>query len=396
MYLVGGAVRDELRGVVPNDYDYVIVGSDHQSMQRLGYIRIHSTLPVYRHPDNPGCQFTLAYTKAIPDIGVWQFDRFETKSVTIEEDLANRDLTINAMAKCVETGKIIDPFGGVQDIRDRILRPVSDKIFIHDPVRAYRMAKFLSLWEDWHLWTEDPMVFEKMSSVPVSSNWDAITKITLAVLESGGDFQKYSTTVGNLVPFFYDRTSDNNDLFSDNFIDINSANDLIRDQDAHMLLRVALLKITNPSLLPGAGHRVTKNADLMMFFIIMLTFYDTDIVNYKDVNCIQKYTIQPKTSMYELVRYFIASTNPKEKSLLLSSAQTIIPVLRRSHSPQGVDHTGITLFLKKINELIDSWASFKRSIDFEILETSASIRGVPLRVVIEEEEEKYIFGKMGA
>ncbi|HRE33075.1 MAG TPA: multifunctional CCA tRNA nucleotidyl transferase/2'3'-cyclic phosphodiesterase/2'nucleotidase/phosphatase, partial [Candidatus Berkiella sp.] len=133
-YLVGGAVRDELLGLPVFERDWVVVGAKTQTLLDLGFINVGKSFPVFLHPDTKE-EYALARTERKTAGGYHGFD-FDISHVTLEEDLMRRDLTINAMAKS-ETGEIIDPYGGQQDLKQRFLRHVSPA-FVEDPVRVLR------------------------------------------------------------------------------------------------------------------------------------------------------------------------------------------------------------------------------------------------------------------
>ena len=139
IYLVGGAIRDELLGIIPEERDWVVVGSTPEEMISLGYKPIGKDFPVFLHPETSE-EYALARTERKVSLGYHGFEFFSDPSVTLEEDLMRRDITINAIAKS-DKGKIIDPFNGRSDIKTRILKHVSPA-FIEDPVRVLRVARF--------------------------------------------------------------------------------------------------------------------------------------------------------------------------------------------------------------------------------------------------------------
>ena len=140
IYLVGGAVRDELLGRECSDKDYVVVGSSPEEMKSLGFSEVGNTFPVFLHPET-GEEYALARREAKEGEGYKGFSCAFTPDVTIKEDLARRDLTINAIAKDVDTGEYIDIFDGIQDIKDKMLRATTQS-FVEDPLRALRLARF--------------------------------------------------------------------------------------------------------------------------------------------------------------------------------------------------------------------------------------------------------------
>jgi tRNA nucleotidyltransferase (CCA-adding enzyme) len=138
-YLVGGAVRDKLLGIAVADRDHVVVGATPEEMRALGYKPVGKDFPVFLHPRTQE-EYALARTERKTGRGYHGFAFQADPSVTLEQDLERRDLTINAMAED-EHGAIVDPFGGRRDLADRVLRHVSPA-FVEDPVRVLRVARF--------------------------------------------------------------------------------------------------------------------------------------------------------------------------------------------------------------------------------------------------------------
>lgn len=139
IYRVGGSVRDELLGLPVKDQDYVVVGAGPEEMVQLGYRPVGKDFPVFLHPETHE-QYALARTERKVARGYKGFEVYAAPGVTLQEDLARRDLTINAMARD-ETGQIIDPFGGLADLQEGILRHIGPA-FVEDPVRVLRVARF--------------------------------------------------------------------------------------------------------------------------------------------------------------------------------------------------------------------------------------------------------------
>ena len=138
-YLVGGAVRDELLGFPHKEKDWVVVGATPKEMLDAGFQKVGKDFPVFLHPKTKE-EYALARTERKTSPGYKGFVVHATPDVTLEEDLLRRDLTINALAQD-EAGDIIDPFNGLQDIHDKVLRHVSPA-FTEDPVRILRVARF--------------------------------------------------------------------------------------------------------------------------------------------------------------------------------------------------------------------------------------------------------------
>ena len=139
-YKVGGCVRDELMGAIPKDVDWLVVGGTPEEMLALGFVRVGADFPVFLHPITHE-EYALARKERKTSAGHKGFLTVFDPSVTLEEDLSRRDLTINAIAKDPETGAIFDPFGGLSDLRQGVLRHVSEA-FSEDPLRALRVARF--------------------------------------------------------------------------------------------------------------------------------------------------------------------------------------------------------------------------------------------------------------
>lgn len=139
VYLVGGAVRDQLLNYPIKERDWVVVGATPEVMQSLGYQQVGQDFPVYLHPTTKE-EYALARTERKSAPGYYGFTCDATPEVSLEDDLRRRDLTINAIAMD-EAGNIIDPYHGQADLDNKLLRHVSDA-FIEDPVRVLRVARF--------------------------------------------------------------------------------------------------------------------------------------------------------------------------------------------------------------------------------------------------------------
>ncbi len=141
VYLVGGAVRDKLLGLPIKERDWVVVGATPKDLLDRGFKKVGRDFPVFLHPKTHE-EYALARTERKTGKGYTDFICYSAPSVTLEDDLKRRDLTINAMAKDL-AGKIIDPHHGLQDLKKHILRHVS-AAFAEDPVRILRIARFAS------------------------------------------------------------------------------------------------------------------------------------------------------------------------------------------------------------------------------------------------------------
>jgi len=159
VYLVGGAVRDELLGIAVKDKDFVVVGSTPEEMIAAGFKPVGKDFPVFLHPKTHD-EYALARTERKTAKGYKGFVVHASPEVTLEEDLARRDLTINAIAKD-STGKFIDPYNGLADIQSKTLRHVSDA-FAEDPVRILRAARLSARFQDFSLAPETNQLMQQM------------------------------------------------------------------------------------------------------------------------------------------------------------------------------------------------------------------------------------------
>lgn len=168
IYLVGGAVRDRLLGLPVEERDWVVVGATIQEMIDLGYKPVGKDFPVFLHPQTHE-EYALARTERKISKGYTGFKFYTDISVTLEDDLRRRDLTINAIAQRVD-GSIIDPYHGYEDLKNKTLRHVSEA-FIEDPVRILRVARFASRFSDFKI---HPETLELMHSMVVSGEVSAL------------------------------------------------------------------------------------------------------------------------------------------------------------------------------------------------------------------------------
>ncbi|MBO9330387.1 tRNA CCA-pyrophosphorylase [Achromobacter sp. HZ01] len=145
VYIVGGAVRDALLGLPPGDHDWVVVGATPEDMARRGFIPVGGDFPVFLHPRSKE-EYALARTERKSGRGYKGFTFYTGSDVTLEEDLRRRDLTVNAIAQTPE-GELVDPLGGVADVRARVLRHVGEA-FEEDPVRILRLGRFAARFGD--------------------------------------------------------------------------------------------------------------------------------------------------------------------------------------------------------------------------------------------------------
>ncbi len=159
IYVVGGAVRDELLGLPVQDHDWVVVGATPDQMIAQGFRPVGKDFPVFLHPQTQE-EYALARTERKTAPGYHGFVFHTSPEVRLEDDLIRRDLTINAMARA-EDGSIVDPYGGQQDLRDRVFRHVSDA-FAEDPVRILRLARFAARFPDFRVADATNALMRKM------------------------------------------------------------------------------------------------------------------------------------------------------------------------------------------------------------------------------------------
>jgi tRNA nucleotidyltransferase (CCA-adding enzyme) len=158
-YIVGGAVRDALLGAPVNDHDWVVVGATPQQMLDAGFRPVGQDFPVFLHPQTHE-EYALARTERKTAPGYHGFTFHADPSVTLEQDLERRDLTINAMAQEPD-GRIVDPFGGRDDLRAKVLRHVSPA-FAEDPVRILRVARFAARFDEFRIAPETETLMRRM------------------------------------------------------------------------------------------------------------------------------------------------------------------------------------------------------------------------------------------
>ncbi|HCK04227.1 MAG TPA: hypothetical protein DHV86_05640 [Methylophilaceae bacterium] len=159
IYLVGGAVRDKIMGLPSQDSDYVVVGSSPEEMVALKFKPIGKSFPVFLHPET-NAEYALARTEKKTAKGYHGFEFYTSPSITLEQDLSRRDLTINAIAMD-GAGVIYDPYNGVDDIKSKILRHVSNA-FEEDPLRVLRVARFKARFKDFSIDLDTKALIQKI------------------------------------------------------------------------------------------------------------------------------------------------------------------------------------------------------------------------------------------
>lgn len=170
-YLVGGAVRDQLMGIQSKDKDYMLTGATPEMLTGMGFRQVGRDFPVFLHPESKQ-EYALARTEKKSGYGYTGFVTDFHPGVTVEEDLARRDLTINAMAIDETSDQLIDPFHGQNDLKQQVLRHVSDA-FSEDPLRVLRVARFAARFPDFSIAAE---TLELMQSIVDSGELHALTR----------------------------------------------------------------------------------------------------------------------------------------------------------------------------------------------------------------------------
>jgi tRNA nucleotidyltransferase (CCA-adding enzyme) len=168
IFMVGGAVRDALLGLPVQDRDWVVVGATPEAMTALGYVPVGKDFPVFLHPRTRE-EYALARTERKTARGYRGFAVHAAPEVTLEEDLARRDLTINAIARASD-GTLIDPYGGQRDVAQKLLRHVTGA-FAEDPVRILRVARFAARFTDFSV---APQTLTLMQDMVAAGEVDAL------------------------------------------------------------------------------------------------------------------------------------------------------------------------------------------------------------------------------
>lgn len=171
VYLVGGAVRDQLLGHSYHEKDYVVVGATPQQLLDQGFTPVGKDFPVFLHPKTKE-EYALARTERKSGTGYHGFNFFTAPEVSLEDDLMRRDLTINAMAMD-DAGNVYDPYGGQDDLNNRILRHVSEA-FVEDPLRVLRVARFAARYTKYGFQIADETL-QLMQRISASGELECLT-----------------------------------------------------------------------------------------------------------------------------------------------------------------------------------------------------------------------------
>jgi tRNA nucleotidyltransferase/poly(A) polymerase len=261
IYLVGGAVRDELLGRPSKDTDYVVVGATVQELTDRFGRSVGESFPVFLDRAT-WSEYAMARREKKTGVGYHGFSVEFGPDVTLEEDLARRDLTINAMAKDLETGEIVDCFGGLDDLKNKLLRHTS-AAFVEDPLRVVRLARFYARYTDFSVATETYELACKviqsgeMDALPYERYWKELEKALSEKMPSEFFDIIYEYSGFEKIKFF-------NELFGD--IDQNRVDemqmiaDAIKTIEPEDLRMTAFIALTARSDLdydfPGLSYRI--------------------------------------------------------------------------------------------------------------------------------------------
>ncbi len=211
IYQVGGSVRDEIMGIKPHDFDYVVVGTTEKEFLEKypDAKKVGKNFPVFLVDGNEYA-FARSEKKVAPGYRGFEID--SSSDITLEEDLLRRDITINAIAKNIETGDYIDPFNGIKDIANKKIVHVSDK-FSEDPLRVYRVARFAAQFPDF---TVDKKTIILMAKL----------KTELKTLSSERVFTELMKTLEKEKPFRFFETLEKANSLEEHFIEFKNKNKL--------------------------------------------------------------------------------------------------------------------------------------------------------------------------
>lgn len=209
IYRVGGSIRDMLLKLKSRDNDYVLINCSENEMFELGFTRVGKNFPVFLHPFS-GEEYSLARTEQKVDSGYNGFN-YSIENITLKDDLSRRDLTINAIAENSQ-GELIDPFLGIQDIENKVLRHIGES-FEEDPVRILRLARFQATLKDFDI---APETIAMVKKVKESGELETLTKervkIELQKVIKRGRLYKFFVSLDelgvlhNIFPFLKDYT----------------------------------------------------------------------------------------------------------------------------------------------------------------------------------------------
>ena len=340
-YMVGGAVRDRLLGLIPQDIDYVVVGSSPQQMIDQGFKQVGADFPVFLHPTT-GEEYALARTERKVGTGYHGFETDYSPDITIEQDLFRRDLTINSMAFDIDTGTLIDPYNGRIDLQNQILRHTSNH-FKEDPVRVLRVARFAGRYG----FTIDPDTIKMMATMVTSGQLNELTpervwkEISRGIMEPHADLMYETLKIIHAV-------------YCDDIIpycgDVDSSQEYIRERLNHpaaksLAVRMALM--CNDNALDAKG-RVCSSLPIPLDIARVISSVQLN------VPLMKAYPELPVDIKYEVL-VSIGAIGSLRNTNLYDEVITAATVLKNFADYDGRHNTGVELIkhhtnlIRKIN-----------------------------------------------
>lgn len=273
VYLVGGAVRDELLDRDVTERDWVVVGATPDTLLDLGYTQVGKDFPVFLHPETKD-EYALARTERKSGSGYTGFICNADPSVTLEDDLMRRDLTVNAIAKS-QDGELIDPYGGLDDLAHKVLRHVSDA-FVEDPLRVLRVARFAARYA-YLGFTVAPSTLKLMQHIAHSGELESLSSQRVwqetkrAIMErSPSTYFSILSHTGGLDYWFAELVQDGHT--QQTLADIERVEDALTDEAARMAFltqhlseaqcNALLTRLTVPNTVKHLCMQVSKHVSL--------------------------------------------------------------------------------------------------------------------------------------
>lgn len=309
-YKVGGFIRDRLLNIKSDDTDYVVVGATLEYMQQMGFVPVGRDFPVFIDPKT-GNQYALARTERKSGTGYHGFQFYTTPDVTLEDDLKRRDITINAIAED-EDGNLIDPFNGIDDIHNKIIRHVSDA-FVEDPLRVLRVARF-SAKLGFTIATNTLKLIEQICKsgelqfISKERIWEEVKKAIAT--QKPLQFFKVLNQVGALVHILSEFSSiiENNSLFNELEDELDKAIKLGYNSPQKFGIIMAKLSVINPELALGVLSKAKLGQDYIKPAYIIVKHSET----------IFKLSILNNDEVLQLIKNLDLIRNPKRLEYLSS------------------------------------------------------------------------------